>query len=141
MCNKFHRNEQANVYNVDSSNTVLNQIADLSPPWCIPCLPCTTTSFLTDSSYLDFNTPFSLDEFLQVIDDTRPNSCPGPDGIDYRILRTYLYLYNINKVFFFFSLTSSTRIFFQRNGNNSVFFLFLKRIPPNFARSPWLNAP
>lgn len=81
--NKFHKKETANEYDESSSSTVLAQIDELCPPWCFP-----EPSHLNLLSYdhIQF-LPFSLEEFNLYIDSVRPDSCPGPDGIDYQVLQ------------------------------------------------------
>lgn len=83
MSNKFHRKETANEYNESSSRTVIKQIDDLCPPWCSPEPPCFDRLSHDQTQF----PPFGLEEFNAIIDSVRPDSAPGPDGIDYRVLQ------------------------------------------------------
>lgn len=81
--NKFHRKETANEYNESSSRTVIKQIDDLCPPWCSPEPPCFDRLSYDQTQF----PPFGMEEFNAIIDSARPDSAPGPDGIDYRVLQ------------------------------------------------------
>lgn len=83
MGNKFHRKETANEYNESASRTVIKQIDDLCPPWCSPEPPCFDRLSYDQTQF----PPFGMEEFNAIIDSARPDSAPGPDGIDYRVLQ------------------------------------------------------
>lgn len=91
MGNNFHRKETANVYSDEDAARINTQIVDLSPPWCATSPPSIDIS----EPLVGLCAPFRIEELNKVLDCTKIKSCPGPDGLDYKILRILLPEYKI----------------------------------------------
>lgn len=80
MNNRYHRKENANEYKQDSADIITRQIEELSS-YSINSNPI---DLLSNPDYIS---PISLDELQLAIDLSKSKSSPGPDGIDYRVLK------------------------------------------------------
>jgi len=80
MGNKYHRKETANSYKPNLINIINQQIEELSAP----CLNSNPVEILFNLQNED---PITYEEVHLSINSSKPKSSPGPDGIDYRILR------------------------------------------------------
>lgn len=83
MNNSLHRKERATEYDECTVSRVSEAIATLCPLWVENATP-----IFEDNSRDDFlGAPFSVTEFKIALESGKSSSSPGPDGVDYEILK------------------------------------------------------
>lgn len=81
--NSYTRNLKSNEYSEKSMNSIKSSIDELCPPWSEVPKPDFSNAARVDL----FESSFSMEELNWAINKGRTKSCPGPDGIDYVILK------------------------------------------------------
>lgn len=83
MSKNFHRSVSANAYDEGSIKTVENSFFKLCPNW----VETRPWEFDLSQREVDLESAFSREEFNTVLANTKDNSSPGTDRMDYYILK------------------------------------------------------